>query len=177
MAGVEMRALVWLVSASLAACAAQVATPRAPVAQPEPTQPAPEPVSEPVSVAPAATDMTLVTTTNTSSSGAEGDVLGVIERGGLVAIIDAGLGRLFQRLQVSPSLKKGRFVGFQITSLHPDWAVSTLQAGDVVTALNGMPIERPEQAMAAFESLRTAEQLAVELLRAGTPVTLRYRIE
>lgn len=121
--------------------------------------------------------MTLVTTANASASGAERDVLGVIEREGLVAIVDAGLGHLFQRLQVSPSLKKGRFVGFQITSLHPDWSVSTLQAGDVVTALNGMPIERPEQAMAAFESLRTAEQLVVDLLRAGTPVTLRYRIE
>ncbi len=104
-------------------------------------------------------------------------VVGVIDRAGLIVIVEAGLGRLFQRLRVSPSMERGRFVGFEITGLDEPWEASSLQQGDVIRTLNGQPIERPEQAMAAFEGLRHADELVVELLRAGAPATLRFRIE
>lgn len=103
--------------------------------------------------------------------------VGVIDRAGLVAIIDDGLGRLFQRVKVSPALRDGQFIGFRITEIDPHWAVSLLQAGDVITALNGQVVERPEQAVAVFERLRQADELVVDLLREGVPAKLRYRIE
>jgi hypothetical protein len=76
--------------------------------------------------------------------------LGVIDRAGLVLIIDAGLGRLFQRVKVAAELDGGKFVGFRIVSIDQAWAAAPLSPGDVIRRVNGQPIERPEQAMAAF---------------------------
>jgi len=132
---------------------------------------APEPTVAEASEGPAADSVA-----NQKSLPPDG-VIGVIDRQGLIVIIDQGLGRLFQRLKVSPFLKQGRFVGFEVTSIDPRWEISTLRKGDVITALNGQIVERPEQAMAAFERLRQADELVVDLLREGTPATLRYRIE
>ena len=102
--------------------------------------------------------------------------VGVIDRAGLVLIIDAGLGRLFQKVRVAPELDSGKFVGFRIASIDPAWSDVPLQSGDVVQTVNGLPIERPEQAMAAFEQLRGADELVLELTREGVDAVLRFRI-
>lgn len=103
--------------------------------------------------------------------------LGVIDRAGLVTIIEQGLGRVLARLKVSPAMERGRFQGFRVNAIDPAWAHAGIQANDVLLRLNGQAIERPEQAQLAFESLRVASELALELLRDGQKVALRYRIE
>ena len=105
------------------------------------------------------------------------EYLGAIDRAGLRAILDQGLGRVLARLQLSPVLVKGKFQGFRVNQIDPAWAASGVAVNDVVLRLNGSPIERPEQAMAAFESLRVASELALELSRDGQTIALRYRIE
>ena len=74
-------------------------------------------------------------------------------------------------------LVKGKFQGFRVNQIDPAWAASGVAVNDVLRRLNGAPIERPEQALAAFESLRVASELALELSREGQIVSLRYRIE
>jgi hypothetical protein len=113
-----------------------------------------------------------------SVAGAEdADYLGTLSREGLVAIVDRGLGRFLARMRIEPSLTAGKFAGFRVASLDPSWQDIGLRSGDVITRLNGYPIERPEQALTAFESLRTASELKVEFVRAGVPSNLRFRIE
>lgn len=107
----------------------------------------------------------------------DGDYLGTLSREGLVAIVDRGLGRFLSRMRVEPSLAAGKFAGFKVASLDPAWQDIGLRSGDVITRLNGHPIERPEQALTAFESLRTASELKVDFVRAGVPSNLRFRIE
>jgi len=108
----------------------------------------------------------------------EGDgTLGVIERQGLVALVDQGLGRFLQHVRLEPAMRDGKFGGFRVASLDPAWQGAGIESGDVITRLNGQPIERPEQAVAAFESLRTASELKVEFTRGGAPANLRLRIE
>ena len=51
-----------------------------------------------------------------------------------------------------------------------------LQAGDVVTRVNGKPIEQPDQFMAVWTALRTEKELVVETERAGAMRTLRWTI-
>ncbi len=102
---------------------------------------------------------------------------GVIDRAGLITIIDAGLGRLFQRVRVEPALKGKRFVGFQIASIDPAFGSAVLVPGDVIVRVNGQAIERPEQALTAFERLRVSDELVIDLLREGESSTLRFRIE
>jgi S1-C subfamily serine protease len=48
--------------------------------------------------------------------------------------------------------------------------------GDVITLVNGMPIEQPTDAHAAFESLRKSDKLVVSYQRDGQPRELVYRI-
>jgi S1-C subfamily serine protease len=94
-----------------------------------------------------------------------------LERREVIATVDAGLGRFLQRVEVEPELIEGQFKGFRIVDLYPRdwWAGVDLVPGDVVTQVNGMPIERDTQAYAAFETLRSAKELRVSLIRDGQP--------
>lgn len=103
---------------------------------------------------------------------------GAIWRRDLEAVIDAGLGRFLQKVTLEPEMQQGAFVGFRIVELKPPtwWQGVDLAPGDVVTSVNGMPIEQPTEAHAAFESLRTADKLTVKYLRGGVARELTYSI-
>jgi S1-C subfamily serine protease len=94
-----------------------------------------------------------------------------LDRREVLAVVDAGLGAFLQRVDLEPELIGGQFKGFRIVELRPRdwWAGVDVAPGDVVTQVNGMPIERDTQAYAAFESLRSAKELRVSLRRAGAP--------
>jgi len=90
-------------------------------------------------------------------------------------------GVLFQYvvLDTHPVFLAGKFHGFRVAELRGgpnDWSGVDLKPGDVVTAVNGFPIERPEQALEAFQSLAVASELRVDLEREGEPRSLRWAI-
>jgi general secretion pathway protein C len=101
-----------------------------------------------------------------------------LRRQEMVQVVDAGLGRFLQKVDVEPSFANGRFQGFRIVELRPGsfWQSVDLQPGDVVLSVNGMPIERDKQAYDAFQTLRTARELRVDYLRDGQPRSLVYPI-
>jgi len=104
---------------------------------------------------------------------------GAISRDELLPVLDAGLGRFLQNVKTEPAFHKGSFVGFRIVSLFPGepaFASLDLRAGDTVTRINGKPIERPEQAVAVWETLRTASDLVVDYQRGGEKHALRFAI-
>ena len=104
---------------------------------------------------------------------------GVIARTELLPVLDDGLGRFLQNVQTEPAFHKGAFVGFRIVSLFPGepaFASLDLRPGDTVTRINGKPIERPEQAIAVWEELRTASDLIVDYRRNGEAHALRFAI-
>lgn len=93
-------------------------------------------------------------------------------------VLDAGLGKFLQRAELRPQVHEGTFVGFRVLELRPPawWQGVDLVPGDVITRVNGMPIEQPTDAHAAFESLRKSDKLVVSYLRAGEPHELTYSI-
>ena len=104
---------------------------------------------------------------------------GAISRDELLPVLDAGLGRFLQNVKTEPAFHKGSFVGFRIVSLFPGepaFASLDLRPGDTVTRINGKPIERPEQAAAVWENLRTASNLVVDYRRGGEEHALRFTI-
>lgn len=103
---------------------------------------------------------------------------GTIWRDELLFTIEGGLGAFLQRVEVEASLPNGRFEGFRIVGLYPPefWDGIDLKPGDVVTRVNGMPIERETEAYDAFQALRTASEVRVSVLRGGVPRVLSYRI-
>jgi type II secretory pathway component PulC len=96
------------------------------------------------------------------------------------AVVAQGLGAFLQHVELDnkPVRVEGRFHGFRIAALHdaPFWNGVDLKPGDVVTRVNGFPIERPEQAQKAFESLEAASELRVSYDRDGEPHELVYAI-
>ena len=93
-------------------------------------------------------------------------------------VLDAGRGKFLQRAELRPQLHEGAFVGFRVLELRPPawWQGVDLFPGDVVTRVNGMPIEQPTEAHAAFESLRNAGKLTVTYLRDDKERELSYSI-
>ncbi len=96
------------------------------------------------------------------------------------AVISQGLGAFLQHVELDdkPVLVAGKFRGFRIAALRDTgfWSAVDLKPGDVVTRVNGFPIERPEQAQRAFESLAVASELRVSYERDGEPHQLVYAI-
>ncbi|MEY2933816.1 MAG: hypothetical protein RL033_4565 [Pseudomonadota bacterium] len=103
---------------------------------------------------------------------------GTLWRRDVNASLEAGLGRFLQHADLEPEVSAGAFVGFRIVELRPPawWAGIDLAPGDIVTQVNGMPIEQPTEAHAAFESLRSSDKLTVKYLRRGEARELTFSI-
>jgi hypothetical protein len=103
---------------------------------------------------------------------------GALWRRDVDQVVDAGLGKFLQRAELRAQLHEGTFVGFRVLELRPPawWQGVDLMPGDVITQVNGMPIEQPTEAHAAFESLRKSDKLVVSYLRDGAPRELSYSI-
>jgi type II secretion system protein C len=95
-------------------------------------------------------------------------------------VVAQGLGSFLQHVEVSdqPVMVGGKFHGFRVAALHdtPFWQGVDLKPGDVVTGVNGFPIEHPEQAQTAFDSLEVSSELRVDYERDGQPRELVYAI-
>ncbi len=103
-----------------------------------------------------------------------------LSRSAVRQAVAQGLGAFLQHIELDdqPVKAGGRFRGFRVALLRGDrfWNGVDLKPGDVITAVNGFPIERPEQALTAFESLDVASELRVTYDRDGQPRELAYSI-
>jgi type II secretory pathway component PulC len=84
------------------------------------------------------------------------------------------------RLEVQPLANGNKFQGWRIVRLRdgdPMWQGTDLKPGDVVTAVNERPIERPEQAFAVFQNLAVAKDLRITYERGGKRRELVYPID
>ena len=103
-----------------------------------------------------------------------------VARSAVHAVLSQGLGMFLRRLDIDdqPVFVGAKFHGFRIAGLRDPqfWTGVDLQPGDVVTSVNGFPIEHPEQALTAFESLDVASELRVAVERGGQPRELVYAI-
>jgi S1-C subfamily serine protease len=105
---------------------------------------------------------------------------GAIARAELNRVLDAAPGRFLAHVETEPRFVGGRFRGWRLVSFFPGdarFAGLDLRAGDVVTRVNGSSVERPEQLMQVWDSLRSADELVVDLERNGVPRQLRWPIE
>jgi hypothetical protein len=106
---------------------------------------------------------------------------GVLKRSAVVRVADAGIGQwLAGGAEVQRKIVKLKFQGWEIRRLYagdPCYQMVDLRPLDVVTAINGKSIERPEQAFDVLTALRTAPELVVDYLREGQPKKLTFPIQ
>jgi len=93
---------------------------------------------------------------------------GTISRAELELVLRHGPPWLLQRVPIEEVLEKGKFIGWRLTELPLEWDAD-LQPGDVVTRVNAMPIETPNDFWAAWTTLTVASELKVAYLRDGEP--------
>ncbi len=100
-----------------------------------------------------------------------------LKRAAVKETIAQGLGVFLQNVTVEdwPVMHDGKFHGFKIRALNPDWLLD-LKPGDVVTRVNGIVPEHPEEADQALRSLEKAKSLKVEYEREGKAKTLEIPI-
>jgi len=105
---------------------------------------------------------------------------GKLRRADVLQTVSAGLGSFLQYVAFDvdhPVMRNHRFFGFRIAQLNGDgWKGIDLKPGDIVTSVNGFPIERPEQAMEAFESTAVASEVRVDYERSGEMRAVRLAI-
>jgi type II secretory pathway component PulC len=105
---------------------------------------------------------------------------GTIARDRLIAVLDAGPGMFLRQLEVSPWMAGDRFVGWQLVQLidrtGPLGDVD-VAPGDVLLAINGKPLERPDELQRVWDSLRTANELKAQLSRGDARLELRFTID
>jgi len=105
---------------------------------------------------------------------------GTIERAKLLAVLDGGPGAFLRQLEVTPRMDGDRFVGWQLVQLldrqGPLVDVDVVP-GDVLLAVNGRMISRPDQLQSVWDSLRTANELRAQLWRGEAKLELSFTIE
>ena len=91
----------------------------------------------------------------------------------LQAFLDRGLPDLLARMHTAPVLDRqgpgARFVGFRLVALEDDLRCGPfgLREGDILTAVNGHGVERPEDALEVWQQLYEATTISLSLLRGG----------
>ncbi|MBI5513353.1 MAG: hypothetical protein HY909_06260 [Deltaproteobacteria bacterium] len=103
-----------------------------------------------------------------------------LTRGALEALIREGFGAFLARVEVSPVVARGRFVGWRLEHARDlgRWqrAGWDVRAGDVIVRVNQRTLEHPEEALAVFQSLPRSPTLRVELLREGEARSLEQPV-
>ena len=97
----------------------------------------------------------------------------------LDAALQRGLQPLIADVNLRPVHEGGRFVGWRIQFLkptEPPYRGSEVRPGDVIASVNELPVERPDQMMAAWKALETADHVTFHVIRGDKPLDITYRI-
>ncbi len=88
------------------------------------------------------------------------------------------LSSLFTQIRAIPNVQDGTTNGFALSEIVPGSVFDDmgLRDGDVLTAINGQPVNDPARAIQLLNGLRNQTSIEVQVLRNGSPMTLSYQI-
>jgi general secretion pathway protein C len=82
-------------------------------------------------------------------------------------------------INVRPYQKDGQLVGYRLRP-GKDRALLRrfgLRSGDIVTSVNGVPMNNPVKALEVLRDLSTASQISVDVLRNGAPQSFTFQVQ
>ncbi|MGH8280236.1 MAG: type II secretion system protein GspC [Gammaproteobacteria bacterium] len=81
--------------------------------------------------------------------------------------------RLLDMMRAMPVMQNNKLEGYRVFPVGNSDAFSKLglQPGDIVTAVNGMPLDNPAQSMQVLNNLKTSDQVSVTFVRNGQQET------
>jgi general secretion pathway protein C len=100
-----------------------------------------------------------------------------VQRGTVDSLLN-NMSALSRAARIVPELKDGRAAGFRLFSVRPDgpFALIGLQNNDVISSINGLEMNSPDQALMVYTKLKSASHLSVGLERNGQKITKEYNI-
>jgi general secretion pathway protein C len=100
-----------------------------------------------------------------------------VQRGTVDSLL-GNMSALSRAARIVPEIRDGRAAGFRLFSVRPDgpFAKIGLQNGDVISAINGLEMSSPDQALMVYTKLKSASHLSVGLERNGQKITKEYNI-
>lgn len=89
------------------------------------------------------------------------------------------IGDLMNQATFRPHIENGQPAGISITRIKPNAIFRRLRLrnGDIITGVNGSPIESVEDAMRVFGTISDTPSIQLDIKRRGRQQTLEYRIE
>ena len=90
----------------------------------------------------------------------------------------SNLNTIARQARIVPSFKNGKSNGFKLFSIRPNSLYSKIgiQNGDIVQKINGFEMNSPDKALQIYSKLKDADNITVDLVRRGKPVTMSYSI-
>lgn len=115
-------------------------------------------------------------------TGAEQDAQAqaVVSKAELKRFIDKGATFALQQVRVKPSRVDGEFQGFELvkwTQAAKEAVSPQLGLGDVITHINGVRIERPDDYLTAWKLLDEIGTIRVDFIRKGEPRHATWRVQ
>ena len=82
------------------------------------------------------------------------------------------------QLRLVPHFVEGKAQGFKLFAIRPEGlpAELGLQNGDVVTAVNGMTLNSPAEALEAYAQAKDAPEVKLSVTRKGEPRTITWQV-
>ena len=89
------------------------------------------------------------------------------------------MGQLMRQARIKPHRKNGSIDGFKIYRIKRRslFRKIGLRNGDIIHRINGMDLRGPEQGLQAFEELRSARNIQLDITRRGKKRSLNYTIK
>jgi len=86
---------------------------------------------------------------------------------------------LVRRVQIVPVFDSGKLSGVRVSSATDAALINQLglRPGDVVTAVNGSPVDSLARGQQIIESLRSASSLRVTVMRDGKPTDVTVSLK
>ena len=95
---------------------------------------------------------------------------GVFRRSQIARLLEFGPAVILEHVDTEPSYEEGRFVGFMIVDFSDQahsYVSPELRVGDVITHLNLVQVERPDDYLEVWNQLGEATEIRVDFLRDG----------
>jgi hypothetical protein len=84
-------------------------------------------------------------------------------------LVSQGPPWILRRVMMEEVLRgDGKFTGWRVVGLPEEWKDIDVRPGDVVTRVNGLPLETPDEAWEAWKSVARLPALTLALTRDGT---------
>jgi S1-C subfamily serine protease len=104
---------------------------------------------------------------------------GHIERGEVDRVlVERGPAWIFRRVRLEEViLPDGKFSGWRITALPEEWGAIDVQPGDIVSKVNGLPVETHDDAWEIWKSVASSPVITLALVRDGKAREARIPID